>query len=53
MENNLDDGFLSNLEDDFNMSSDASHIDEVLSPQSYYSESDKNSIYSAENTDDS
>ncbi|XP_076261989.1 uncharacterized protein LOC143197428 [Rhynchophorus ferrugineus] len=53
MENNLDDGFLSNFEDDFNMSSDASHIDEVLSPQSYYSESDKNSIYSAENTDDS
>lgn len=58
MENNLmdlmdDTGFLSNFEDEVNMSSDASHSDEVLSPESYYSESDKNSTYSTENTDDS
>lgn len=48
-----DTGFLSNFEDEVNMSSDASHSDEVLSPESYYSESDKNSTYSTENTDDS
>ncbi|KAH1029856.1 hypothetical protein HUJ05_003013 [Dendroctonus ponderosae] len=51
LENDLEEGFLSNFEDDNNMSSDASHSDDVLSPESYYSESDKNSTYSAENND--
>ncbi|XP_018565756.1 cyclic AMP-responsive element-binding protein 3-like protein 1 [Anoplophora glabripennis] len=44
LENNLEDGFFSNFEDDINLSSDvSSHTDEVLSPRSLYSESDKNS----------
>lgn len=53
LENNLEDSFLSNFEEDINLSSDASHSEEVLSPQSYYSESDKNSTYSMENMDES
>lgn len=53
LENNMDDGFLSNLDDDINLSSDASsHMDEVLSPESFYSESDKNSSCT-ENLDES
>nr|CAI5823545.1 unnamed protein product [Callosobruchus analis] len=52
LENNMDDGFLSALEDDINLSSDtSSHIDEVLSPQSFYSESDKNSLSSTDYVD--
>ncbi|CAG9759823.1 unnamed protein product [Ceutorhynchus assimilis] len=51
LQNDLDDGFLSAFEDENNMYSDASHNEEVLSPQSYYSESDKNSNCSTENTD--
>lgn len=44
LENNLEDGFFSTFEDDINLSSDvSSHTDEVLSPRSLYSESDKNS----------
>ncbi|KAJ8967281.1 hypothetical protein NQ317_001951 [Molorchus minor] len=46
LENNLEDGFLSTFDDDINLSSDtSSHMDEVLSPQSLYSESDKNSSF--------
>nr|XP_023015363.1 cyclic AMP-responsive element-binding protein 3-like protein 3-A isoform X1 [Leptinotarsa decemlineata] len=53
LENNMDDEFFSKFEDDINLSSDASsHLDEVLSPQSYTSESDKNSSY-MENIEDS
>ncbi|CAH1119369.1 unnamed protein product [Phaedon cochleariae] len=53
LENNMDDVFFSKLEDDINLSSDvSSHLDEVLSPQSYYSESDKNST-SMESLDES
>ncbi|KAG5885883.1 hypothetical protein JTB14_019145 [Gonioctena quinquepunctata] len=53
LENNMDDEFFSKFEDDINLSSDASsHLDEVLSPRSYSSESDKNSLY-AENLDES
>ncbi|XP_066255244.1 CREB-H transcription factor homolog let-607-like isoform X2 [Euwallacea similis] len=51
LENDLEDGFLSNFEDDNNLSSDASHSDEVLSPRSFYSESDKNSTSSLEASD--
>ncbi|XP_050314420.1 cyclic AMP-responsive element-binding protein 3-like protein 2 [Anthonomus grandis grandis] len=56
LENDLEDGFLSSFDEDNNMSSDASHSDashsdDVLSPRSYYSESDKNSTYSSENAD--
>ncbi|VEN58364.1 unnamed protein product [Callosobruchus maculatus] len=52
LENNMEDGFLSALEDDINLSSDtSSHIDEVLSPQSFYSESDKHSLSSTEYVD--
>ncbi|CAH0562360.1 unnamed protein product [Brassicogethes aeneus] len=44
LENNLDEGFFPNFEDDVNLSSDSSsHMDEVLSPQSLYSESEKSS----------
>ncbi|XP_056636662.1 cyclic AMP-responsive element-binding protein 3-like protein 3 [Diorhabda sublineata] len=44
LENNMDDEFFPNFEDDINVSSDASsNVDEVLSPRSFYSESDKNS----------
>lgn len=48
LENNMDDEFssefLSNLDEDINLSSDtSSNVDEVLSPQSFYSESDKTS----------
>ncbi|XP_028133695.1 uncharacterized protein LOC114328909 [Diabrotica virgifera virgifera] len=52
LENNMDDEFFPNFEEDVNLSSDASsNVDEVLSPQSYYSESDKNSSC-LENYDD-
>lgn len=52
LENNMDQDFLSSLEDDVQISSDSSsHTDEVLSPQSFYSESDKNSSYT-ENSDE-
>lgn len=52
LENNMDQDFLSGLEDEIQISSDSnSQIDEVLSPQSFYSESDKNSSYT-ENSDD-
>ncbi|CAH2004121.1 unnamed protein product [Acanthoscelides obtectus] len=52
LENNMEDGFLSALEDDINLSSDtSSHMDEVLSPQSFYSESDKNSLSSTDYVD--
>lgn len=50
LENNMDHGFLSSLEDNIQISSD-SHMEEVLSPQSFYSESDKNSSYT-ENSDE-
>lgn len=52
LENNMDQDFLSSLEDDIQISSDSSsHIDEVLSPRSVYSESDKNSSFT-ENSDE-
>lgn len=52
LENNIDQDFLPNLEDDIRILSDSnSQIDEVLSPQSFYSESDKNSSYT-QNSDD-
>ncbi|XP_019872604.2 cyclic AMP-responsive element-binding protein 3 isoform X2 [Aethina tumida] len=42
---NIDSGLFPNFDDDVNLSSDSSsHIDEVLSPQSFYSESEKSSI---------
>lgn len=47
LQNDLEEGFLSSFEEDNNISSDADHSDEVLSPRSYSSESDKNSTSSS------
>lgn len=47
LQNDLEEGFLSGFEEDNNISSDADHSDEVLSPRSYSSESDKNSTSSS------
>ncbi|KAL1493353.1 hypothetical protein ABEB36_011422 [Hypothenemus hampei] len=52
LENDLEEKFLTNFEDDNNLSSsDTSHSDGGLSPQSFCSESDKNSTCSTDNTD--
>ncbi|XP_060516423.1 CREB-H transcription factor homolog let-607-like [Cylas formicarius] len=54
LENNLEeDTFFTNLDEDVNILNDNSQSDGVLSPQSYCSESDKNSTYSTENIDES